>query len=815
MGLISLPIMLRYGYDQRLASGVIIASGTMAQIIPPSLVLIVMADQLGRSVGDMYQGALIPGLMLAAAFAIYIFVLTLLKPNIAPPLPLEARTLRGNVWSLFAVVAVGIVAFWLGTRWAEGMKWQAPEVTGAAVGVLVSYAIAWVNHTFKLPLLSDLAERTIMVLVPPLALVFLVLGTIFIGLATPTEGGAMGAAGALLLAAMKGRLNITMTRQACESTLKLSAFVLFILIGARVFALTFYGVNGHVWMKELLLGLPGGTIGFLVFVNLVVFFLGFFIDFFEIVFILIPLLVGPAEALGIDLIWFGVMISMNLQTSFLTPPFGFSLFYLRSVAAKDDYVDKITGATIKGIDTINIYRGVVPFILIQAAGVLFIYIYPQVVLHYRDQQVKLDPAKVDDALRNLTIPGSISDRRRSAGCRGSARRRPSPSRRRRSSPRRRADAAFLPHRGERDPRPSARSHLEGSGGIATSRRSSPDTSDIEARPHERPSVHLPHARAHQGLARRQEGAGEHPPLLLPRRQDRRARRQRLGQVHAAQDHGRHGQGLERRGLGGRWRPRRLPAAGAAARSHARRARQRDARRREGEGDPRRVQRPDVRLHRGERREGREAAGHHRRPEPLGPRQQGGAGDGRAALPPDDWKVDNLSGGEKRRVALCKLLLEKPELLLLDEPTNHLDAETVNWLENHLREYPGAILIVTTTATSSTNVTGWILELDRGKGIPYEGNYSSWLKQKQKRLEQEGREDAALQKTIERESEWVAASPKARQAKNKARIQRYEDLVAKADSKTMAQAQIVIPVAERLGANVIEFTNLPRPMATSC
>jgi ATP-binding cassette ChvD family protein len=178
-------------------------------------------------------------------------------------------------------------------------------------------------------------------------------------------------------------------------------------------------------------------------------------------------------------------------------------------------------------------------------------------------------------------------------------------------------------------------------------------------------------------------------------------------------------------------------------------------------------------------------------------------------PPDDWKVDNLSGGEKRRVALCKLLLEKPDLLLLDEPTNHLDAETVNWLESHLREYPGAILIVTHDRYFLDNVTGWILELDRGRGIPYEGNYSSWLKQKQKRLEQEGREDAALQKTIERESEWVAASPKARQAKNKARIQRYEELVAKADNRTLATAQIVIPVAERLGANVIEFTGLSK------
>ncbi len=178
-------------------------------------------------------------------------------------------------------------------------------------------------------------------------------------------------------------------------------------------------------------------------------------------------------------------------------------------------------------------------------------------------------------------------------------------------------------------------------------------------------------------------------------------------------------------------------------------------------------------------------------------------------PPDDWKVDNLSGGEKRRVALCKLLLEQPELLLLDEPTNHLDAETVNWLENHLREYPGAILIVTHDRYFLDNVTGWILELDRGKGIPYEGNYSAWLKQKQKRLEQEGREDKALQKTIERESVWAAASPKARQAKNKARIQRYEELVAAANNKVADPTQIVIPIAERLGANVIDFTNLSK------
>ena len=178
-------------------------------------------------------------------------------------------------------------------------------------------------------------------------------------------------------------------------------------------------------------------------------------------------------------------------------------------------------------------------------------------------------------------------------------------------------------------------------------------------------------------------------------------------------------------------------------------------------------------------------------------------------PPDDWAVDRLSGGEKRRVALCKLLLEQPELLLLDEPTNHLDAETVNWLEGHLRQYPGAILIVTHDRYFLDNVTSWILELDRGRGIPYEGNYSAWLQQKQKRLAQEGREDEARQRALEAESEWISASPKARQAKSKARIQRYEELVAKQNDRTLSSAQIIIPVAERLGQNVIDFNHLSK------
>jgi ATP-binding cassette ChvD family protein len=178
-------------------------------------------------------------------------------------------------------------------------------------------------------------------------------------------------------------------------------------------------------------------------------------------------------------------------------------------------------------------------------------------------------------------------------------------------------------------------------------------------------------------------------------------------------------------------------------------------------------------------------------------------------PPDDSDVASLSGGERRRVALCQLLLSQPEMLLLDEPTNHLDAETVAWLEGHLRSYPGAILIVTHDRYFLDNVTGWILELDRGRGIPYQGNYSSWLAQKQKRLQQEGREEEARQRALEREQEWISASPKARQAKSKARIQRYEDLVARQNDKAPTTAQIIIPVAERLGNNVIDFDGLSK------
>jgi TRAP-type mannitol/chloroaromatic compound transport system permease large subunit len=405
MGLISLPIMLRYGYDRRLATGVIVASGTLAQILPPSLVLIVLADQLGRSVGDMYAGAMLPALMLTALFALYVFINTLLRPAMAPPLPPEARTLGRGVLSLLVVAAIAGGVGYGATLWFTPRVEQAPYVYGAATGVLLAFAIAYANRRLKLGWLSYLAEQVTLVLVPPLALIFLVLGTIFVGLATPTEGGAMGAVGALVLATLKGRLSVTLTREAAEATLRLSAFVMFVLIGARTFSLTFYGVNGHIWVKDLLLALPGGEAGFLLFVGAVVFFLGFFLDFFEIVFILVPLLVAPAEALGIDLVWFGVLLAVNFQTSFLTPPFGFSLFYLRSVTPAGEYEDKVTGKRIRGVDTLEIYRGVVPFVAIQVLMIVVVYLAPGIVTHYRSDAPVLDESEVRERLDQLIMPG--------------------------------------------------------------------------------------------------------------------------------------------------------------------------------------------------------------------------------------------------------------------------------------------------------------------------------------------------------------------------------------------------------------------------
>jgi tripartite ATP-independent transporter DctM subunit len=308
MGMISLPVMLRYGYSKQLSAGIITASGTLGQIIPPSVVLVVLADQLGISVGDLFVGALVPGLILAGLYALYAVLVAVFRPKRAPALPASERNL--------------------------------------ATGRLL--------------------RRVVFVMLPPLVLILIVLGSIFAGVATPTEAGALGALGAVLLAAANRRLTLEALRGTMSETAKLTSMVMFLLIGSTAFALIFRGLNGDLWIEHILTNLPGGIVGLLIVANVSIFVLGFFIDFFEIAFIIIPLLAPAASLLGVDLVWFGVMIGMNLQTSFLTPPFGFALFYLRGVAPPE-------------ITTVEIYRGALPFIGIQLIGLLLIILYPQLV----------------------------------------------------------------------------------------------------------------------------------------------------------------------------------------------------------------------------------------------------------------------------------------------------------------------------------------------------------------------------------------------------------------------------------------------------
>lgn len=411
MGLISLPIMLRYGYDRRIATGVITASGTLAQIIPPSLVLIVLADQLGRSVGDMYKGAFIPGFMLMGLYVLYVVGLAIFKPKWVPALPLEARTFReanGSSGTLsvlvLAVISIGIATY-LGLHMADVHTWwtgqvvtQVPKdeaiVVAMCFGVFLALVIALVNKTLRLGLLSRMAERVTFVLIPPLLLIFLVLGTIFLGVATPTEGGAMGALGALIMAKARGRLSLPLLKQALNATTKLSCFVLFILIGSTIFSLVFQGVDGPVWVEHLLTSLPGGQVGFLIAVNILIFFLAFFLDFFELSFIVVPLLAPVAHKMGIDLIWFGVLLAVNMQTSFLHPPFGFALFFLRSVAPTEPYVDKVTHKLIQPVTTLQIYWGAVPFVLIQIIMVSCIIAFPGIVSSGLDKPEVYDLDKV-------------------------------------------------------------------------------------------------------------------------------------------------------------------------------------------------------------------------------------------------------------------------------------------------------------------------------------------------------------------------------------------------------------------------------------
>ena len=400
MGLISLPIMMRYGYNSSLAAGTIVASGTLAQIVPPSLVLIVMADQLGQSVGDMYIAAFLPAGITIFLFCAYIFLRGLLNPAATPALPPEARVLGSGVRSLLAMVVLGIGIFFASREiLSTSSSAETSEVWAATFAVMTLFLLSLANRTLGLRILSPLCEHVILVLIPPLALIFLVLGTIFLGIATPTEGGAMGATGAMVLAVFKRRLSLAVLREALKATARLSAFVMFILIGARIFSLTFYGIDGNIWIEDILISVPGGVMGFLIFVTAVVFILGCFLDFFEIAFIVVPLMAPVAERMGIDLVWFGIILTINLQTSFLTPPFGFSLFYLRSVAPSRAWDDPQTHQTMPAVRTLDIYRGSLPFIAIQMLVVALTIIFPDIVTHYADQGPNVDPAGI-----NIEIP---------------------------------------------------------------------------------------------------------------------------------------------------------------------------------------------------------------------------------------------------------------------------------------------------------------------------------------------------------------------------------------------------------------------------
>lgn len=402
MGLISLPIMLRYGYDRRFATGIIAASGTLSQIIPPSLVLIVLADQLGKSVGDMYRGAFLPGLGLVLAYVIYTFVLSYLRPSSAPAIPETARVFKEptgapGTRSLSVLMLIAVtVAFVFGeTVISDNAPIDERIVMMVLVWGSVAFIIALLNKIFRLQLLSQIAERVTFVMIPPLALIFLVLGTIFIGVATPTEGGAMGAVGAILMAISRKRLSFSLLKQAMDTTTKLSCFVMFILIGSTVFSLTFRAVDGDLWVEHLLINMPGGQTGFLIVVSILTFVLAFFLDFFELAFIIVPLLGPVADKMGIDLIWFGVLLAVNMQTSFMHPPFGFALFYLRSVAPKFDYTDKVTGEKVARVTTGQIYVGSIPFIIIQLVMVAVVLAFPGIVTHYKSNASTIDPATVD------------------------------------------------------------------------------------------------------------------------------------------------------------------------------------------------------------------------------------------------------------------------------------------------------------------------------------------------------------------------------------------------------------------------------------
>jgi TRAP-type mannitol/chloroaromatic compound transport system permease large subunit len=421
IGTVSLPAMLRQGYHPRLAAGVVAAAGALTQIVPPSLSLIVLADQLGRGVGEMYGAALLPAALIIGAYALLVALLALWRPDWMPRAHAPAGPAAGvrvpSTWralgSLTLLAAAGAWLMWRSyPAWTRylGRGFEPPTdervIAAVAMASLIVIGGAAIDRRTRLGWLSPLAQRALLACAPPLLLIFLVLGTIYVGLATPTEAGAMGALGALLLAWVRGRLGRAVVADAALGTAKLSSFVIFILVGSTVFSHTFAAVNGNEWVEQLFARLPGGATGFLLAVTALAFVLGLFLDFFEIAFILIPLLAPLAIKMGIDPVWFGVLIGINLQTSFLTPPFGYALFFLRSVAPREAHTDAASGRIVPGVSTRDIYLGVMPFVAVQVLVMVAVVAWPSLI-RLEQERPGLDADTTERVLEHAADAGAL------------------------------------------------------------------------------------------------------------------------------------------------------------------------------------------------------------------------------------------------------------------------------------------------------------------------------------------------------------------------------------------------------------------------
>jgi len=420
IGTVSLPVMLRQGYNPRVAAGVVAASGGLTQIVPPSLALIVLADQLGRGVGEMYGAALLPAALIIVCYAVLVALLALWRPQWLPRVVASGAAQSGRgarQRSALAMLAVAAaVSVWLVSRvypaltrlLGRGFEPPADErvVVTVACAAFIVIATAALDRRLRTGWLSPLTQRAVLACAPPLVLIFLVLGTIYVGLATPTEAGAMGAVGAVLLAWGRRRFDRAVLGEAALRTAKLSCFVIFILIGSTVFSHAFAAVDGILWVEGLFVHLPGGATGFLLAVMVLAFVLGLFLDFFEIAFILVPLVAPIATKLGIDLVWFGVLLGINLQTSFITPPFGYALFFLRSVAPRDAHADPVSGRRVPGVTTKDIYLGAMPYVAVQLLVMIAIIVWPSLI-RLEGEVMQLDPDTAERVLEHAADAGAM------------------------------------------------------------------------------------------------------------------------------------------------------------------------------------------------------------------------------------------------------------------------------------------------------------------------------------------------------------------------------------------------------------------------